>query len=117
MTTATSPNASPACRWIHELRLPCTKYPNGMTGIIEITSCTRRGKVTASYTVDPIIDGGRIVGWRLENLDNGQVYDIDHVSWGWSQAQCDCGQNVFRQKTCKHAISLLTLLQEIGVEK
>jgi len=115
MTTATlSPNTAPAARWIHELALPCAKYPQGMQGILSITSFTRRGPVTAAYTVDPIRDGGRIVGWHLENLDNGQTYDIDHVSWGWSGAECTCGSCVFGHRACKHVLATRAALETTG---
>lgn len=109
-------NTAPACRWVHEYTPPCPQYPVGATGILEITSYTKRGPVTACYSVDCVLDRGRIVGWELEHLDSEVVYHIDHLSWGWSQASCDCGSCVFGNRTCKHVLALHRSLKEIGFE-
>jgi len=101
-------------RWISEW-LPVSKlYPAGCTGCLEITSPTRRGPVTAAYMVEAILDGSVIVGWELTNLATDQEYAIDHLSWGWSQSSCTCGQNVFRSARCKHSIALEQALKQIG---
>lgn len=114
MPAIATPNTPPAARWASELILPCARYPEGCPGVLSITSFTKRGPVSHGYMVEPIRDGGRIVGWEMENLNNGEAYQIDHPSWGWPGAECTCGSAVFGRRVCKHVLSLMSSLKEIG---
>lgn len=101
-------------RWVLPWTPPCARYPQGATGILEISSPTKRKMVTAQYRVECVLDGGKIVGWELTSLANDQVYHLDPYSWGWDQAECSCGDCTFRSRMCKHARALFQAMKEIG---
>lgn len=84
-------------RWLSSPIWPCALLPEGMAGRLEINGTL--------YLVLPF--GGiadDCAGYRLTNLDNGSVYDLDpSPAWGW---QCSCGDATFRPERplgCKHA--------------
>ena len=105
-----------SCRWVHRWAPPSAKHPAGGTGGLRITSFTRKGPVEHLYMVECVLDRGRIVGWVLINLDNGQEYQLN-PEWGAGQWECTCGDHVFRQKECKHSKALQAALREIGALK
>ena len=109
-TTPTKPASTGTCRWICRWAPPTEKFPGGKTGVLSITSYTKRGPVTATYMVEAVMDHGRIVGWELTNLTNDEVYHLD-PEWGAGQWTCTCGDHVFRCRECKQARALQAALK------
>ena len=74
----------------------CDLLPEGLPGTVEFNGST--------YTVLPLGSDSRD-GYRLTNLDNGEVYDVD-TSTGY--AECSCPDFIFRRgrtgpsDLCKH---------------
>jgi hypothetical protein len=94
---------------------PCELLPDGQPGVLTITAPTRRGPVSADYTVSVHFDDrGHEVGYQLVHQGNHNVYDIS-TEWGLDQWECDCGDCLFRSRLCKHSRGLQQALRAVGL--
>jgi hypothetical protein len=50
-------------------------------------------------------------GFRLTNLDNGNVYDVEAAIEA-GDVTCDCGDAIWRQRPCKHVLALVAMHRE-----
>jgi len=83
---------------------PCTLFPRGHVGLLEITQSVGGREVRSTYGVAIVGAPGRVDGIVLLTSD-GQTYQIDAEHWS-----CDCGDCQARQHECKH----LKALREVG---
>ena len=63
--------------------------------------------VTRIYELVPLDPDPKIavMAWRLER--DGEVHDVAILRSG--EATCTCGDNVFRERKCKHIVALAYL--------
>ena len=71
--------------------------PAGRSGLVEFSG--------SIYSILPLGASSRD-GYRLTNLDNQKVYDVDTSS---GQPTCDCGDFTWRRRPCKHCLALVEL--------
>src|SRR5262249_23247102 len=98
-------------RWARAIVWPCLLIPLGAAGCLEVNG--------GLYDVLPLTGNGEgpdapVVGFRLTNLGNGRVYDLDASADHWS---CDCPDSVFAARTdglCKHRKGLRQALEASG---
>jgi hypothetical protein len=78
---------------------PCTLIPAGRPGEVQING--------TAYSIEFILAADQtILGFRIVNLTNGQIYDLDAAC-----RVCDCPDYTFRRlqkdaRGCKHCIGL-----------
>jgi hypothetical protein len=66
------------------------------------------------YAVEPVVDGGAVVGWAFTRLGSGEVYHVNVQAADWS---CDCPAYTFtahNRGPCKHVSALRAALLAIG---
>lgn len=88
-------------RWLKHPIWPCDLIAGGLPGVLEING--------TPYSVLPLVPGG----YRLVNLDNRKVYDIDTANEPWV---CCCGDATFRSERpggCKHRQALEAALRSL----
>jgi hypothetical protein len=113
MSTTTRPSLQPAtgaAKWASPD--PVTALCNGGAAALVITSQTKAGPVVIGYVVQPILDNGERVGWRLEKAedDDPAVYQLPA-----DLSSCTCADHTFRERPCKHMGGLRAALQRINL--
>lgn len=86
---------------------PCEICPWGIAGRLEIAGTCYGFEIHAELR-----DEGEpeLLGFRLSNETNGEVYDIDCTS---GFPTCDCKGMLYHRKPCKH-VQALVILHEDG---
>jgi hypothetical protein len=104
------PATVPAAGTLRWALQPTETHP----GCLVITTLDKRtGKpVSTAYLVSPVLDYGRLVGYRLKKAD-GKVYDL-----AADLSSCDCPDGTYhpeRPGGCKHQRALGKALQALAV--
>jgi hypothetical protein len=91
---------------------PAAALRLGAAAALVIRTATRAGEVAAGYVVRPILDGGQLVGYRLEKADDEgpAAYDLPA-----DLSSCTCPDHTWRGRPCKHMGGLLDALQRINL--
>ena len=83
----------------------CDLLPEGLPGMVVFNG--------TPYTVLPLGDDSRD-GYRIENLNNGKVYDVD-TSSGYPRCNCldfTIRRGKIKNDYCKHCLALIKLRKD-----
>ncbi len=74
---------------------------------------TKKGEIEYPYAVRKIAGG-----WEFVNAGNGKLWHVDSSFGGGPDFfQCDCPDQLYRSRKCKHVLALAALLKAIGAKE